>query len=176
MVIRKATMEERDALQQLIAESARELSREHYSDAQIEAAIATVFGVDTTLIEDGTYFVVESDGQLAGCGGWSKRKTLFGGDQYSSRDVAYSDPEKDPAKIRAFFVHPAHARKGIARMILSRCEDEARAAGYHALELLSTLPGIEFYKSCGFVELGKFQLDLTETVKLEFVPMRKDLV
>jgi GNAT superfamily N-acetyltransferase len=169
-------MDERDAIQQLIAESARKLSREHYNDAQIEGAIATVFGVDTTLIEDGTYFVVESDGQLAGCGGWSKRKTLFGGDQYSSRDTAYIDPETDPAKIRAFFVHPAHARKGIARMILSRCEDEARAAGYHALELLSTLPGIEFYKSCGFVELGNFQLDLTETVKLEFVPMRKDLV
>jgi GNAT superfamily N-acetyltransferase len=169
-------MDERDAIQQLIAESARKLSREHYNDAQIEGAIATVFGVDTTLIEDGTYFVVESDGQLAGCGGWSKRKTLFGGDQYSSRDTAYIDPETEPAKIRAFFVHPAHARKGIARMILSRCEDEARAAGYHALELLSTLPGIEFYKSCGFVELGNFQLDLTETVKLEFVPMRKDLV
>jgi GNAT superfamily N-acetyltransferase len=169
-------MDERDAIQQLIAESARKLSREHYNDAQIEGAIATVFGVDTTLIEDGTYFVVESDGQLAGCGGWSRRKTLFGGDQYSSRDTAYIDPETDPAKIRAFFVHPAHARKGIARMILSRCEDEARAAGYHALELLSTLPGIEFYKSCGFVELGNFQLDLTETVKLEFVPMRKDLV
>jgi len=176
MIIRKATMDERDAIRQLIAESARELSRAHYTDAQIEAAIATVFGVDTTLIEDGTYFVVESDGQLAGCGGWSKRKTLFGGDQYSSRDTAYIDPETDPAKIRAFFVHPAHARKGIARMILSRCEDEARAEGFHALELLSTLPGIEFYKSCGFVETGNFHLDLTETVKLEFVPMRKALV
>jgi len=169
-------MDERDAIQQLIAESARKLSREHYNDAQIEGAIATVFGVDTTLIEDGTYFVVESDGQLAGCGGWSKRKTLFGGDQYSSRDTAYIDPETEPAKIRAFFVHPAHARKGIARMILSRCEDEARAEGFHALELLSTLPGIEFYKSCGFVETGNFHLDLTETVKLEFVPMRKALV
>ena len=175
MVIRKATMEERDALQQLIAESARKLSREHYSDAQIEAAIETVFGVDTTLIEDGTYFVVESDGQLAGCGGWSKRKTLFGGDQYSSRDVDYSDPKTDPAKIRAFFIHPDHARKGVARAILSRCEDEARAQGFRALELLSTLPGIEFYKSCGFVETGNLNLDLTETVKLEFVPMRKEL-
>src|ERR1044072_7194168 len=107
-------MEEREALQQLIAESARELSREHYSDAQIEAAIATVFGVDTTLIEDGTYFVVEIYEALAGCGGWSKRKTLFGGDQYSSRNTAYIDPETEPAKIRAFFIHPDHARTGIA--------------------------------------------------------------
>ena len=175
MIIRKARMEDREAIQQLIAESARQLSREHYSDTQIEAAIAKVFGVDTTLIEDGTYFVVEIDEQLAGCGGWSKRKTLFGGDQYASRDVDYSDPKTDPAKIRAFFIHPDHARKGVARAILSRCEDEARAQGFCALELLSTLPGIEFYKSCGFVETGNLNLDLTETVKLEFVPMRKEL-
>ncbi|HEU5132512.1 MAG TPA: hypothetical protein VFT26_10435, partial [Pyrinomonadaceae bacterium] len=97
MIIRKARMDERDAITQLIAESARQLSRQHYSDAQIEAAIAKVFGVDTTLIEDGTYFVVETDGQLAGSGGWSKRKTLYGGDQYSSRDTGYSDPESEPA-------------------------------------------------------------------------------
>ncbi|MEN3329368.1 MAG: hypothetical protein V7638_4175 [Acidobacteriota bacterium] len=175
MIIRKATIDERDALQQLIAESARKLSREHYTDAQIEAAIATVFGVDTTLIEDGTYFVVESDGELAGCGGWSKRKTLFGGDQYSSRDTGYIDPETEPAKIRAFFIHPDHARKGVARALLSRCEYEARARGYRALELLSTLPGIEFYKSCGFVETGNLTLDLTDSVTLDFVPMRKEL-
>jgi N-acetylglutamate synthase-like GNAT family acetyltransferase len=174
MIIRKARMEDREAIQQLIAESARKLSREHYSDTQIEAAIAKVFGVDTTLIEDGTYFIVEIDEQLAGCGGWSKRKTLFGGDQFSSRDAGYLDPQSEPAKIRAFFIHPDHARKGVARAILSRCEDEARAQGFRALELLSTLPGIEFYKSCGFVETGNLDLDLTETVKLEFVPMRKE--
>lgn len=168
-------MEEREAIRQLIAESARQLSREHYSDAQIEAAIATVFGVDTDLIEDGTYFVVEIDGQLAGCGGWSKRKTLFGGDQFSSRDAGYLDPQSERAKIRAFFIHPDHARKGIARAILMRCEDEARAQGFRALELMATLPGIEFYKSCGFVETGKFDLNLTDAVKLELVPMRKEL-
>ena len=168
-------MDERDALKQLIAESARFLSREHYSDSQIEAAIATVFGVDTDLIEDGTYFVAEIEGQLAGCGGWSKRKTLFGGDQYSSRDAGYLDPKSEPAKIRAFFIHPDHARKGLARAILSRCEDEARAQGFRALELMATLPGIEFYKSCGFVETGNFDLNLTDAVKLELVPMRKEL-
>ena len=168
-------MDEREAIKQLIAESARQLSRQYYSDAQIEAAIATVFGVDTDLIEDGTYFVVESEGQLAGCGGWSKRKTLFGGDQYSSRDTAYLDPQFEAAKIRAFFIHPDYARKGIARAILSRCEDEARAEGFRALELMATLPGIEFYKSCGFVETGNFDLALTEAVQLELVPMRKKL-
>ena len=168
-------MEEREAIKQLIAESARLLSREHYSDTQIETAIVTVFGVDTDLIDDGTYFVAESEGQLAGCGGWSKRKTLFGGDQYSSRDASYLDPESEPAKIRAFFIHPDHARKGIARAILTRCEDEARSQGFRALELMATLPGIEFYKSCGFVETGNFALDLTDTVKLELVPMRKEI-
>ena len=168
-------MEEREAITQLIGASARLLSRKHYSDTQIEAAIATIFGVDTDLIEDETYFVAESEGQLVGCGGWSKRKTLFGGDQYSSRDHGYIDPESEPARIRAFFIHPDHARKGIARAILSRCEDEARAQGFRALELLATLPGIEFYKSCGFFETGNLDLDLTDDVKLEFVPMRKEI-
>ena len=176
MIIRKARIEEREAIQQLIAESARHLSREHYNDRQIEAAIATVFGVDTDLIEDGTYFVVEIEGELAGCGGWSKRKTLFGGDQYSSRDAGYLDPKSDFAKIRAFFIHPDHARKGIARRILSECEKEARAQGFRALELMATLPGIEFYRSCGFTATGDFDLELVEGVKLELVPMRKELI
>ena len=168
-------MDERDAIKQLIAESARHLSRQHYNDQQIEAAIAVVFGVDTGLIEDGTYFVAEDAGVLAGCGGWSKRKAVFGGDQYAARDVAYIDPATDFAKIRAFFIHPEHARKGIARAILTRCEDEARAQGFRGLELMSTLPGIEFYKSCGFVPAGDFNLDLKDGVKLELVPMRKEL-
>jgi GNAT superfamily N-acetyltransferase len=112
---------------------------------------------------------------MVGCGGWSKRKTLFGGDQYSSRDAGYLDPASEPAKIRAFFIHPDHARKGIARAILSRCEDEARAQGFCALELMATLPGIEFYRSCGFVPAGTFDLDLVDGVKLELVPMRKEL-
>lgn len=162
-------------MQQLIAASARLLSRQHYNDAQIEAAIATVFGVDTTLIEDGTYFVAESDGFLVGCGGWSRRKTLFGGDQFASRDVGYIDPQSEPAKIRAFFIHPDHARRGIARAILARCEEEARAYGFRELELAATLPGVEFYKSCGFSERGTFDLDLVEGVKLKLVPMRKEL-
>jgi GNAT superfamily N-acetyltransferase len=168
-------MDERDPMRQLIAESARHLSRAHYNDQQIETAIETVFGVDTDLIEDGTYFVVEIDGELVGCGGWSKRKTLYGGDQFTSRDASYLDPASEPAKIRAFFIHPDHARKGIARALLNHCETEARGEGFRALELMATLPGIEFYKSCGFVETGNFDLQLTEAVKLELVPMRKDL-
>jgi GNAT superfamily N-acetyltransferase len=168
-------MDDRQAIRELIAESARQLSREQYSDAQIEAAIATVFGVDSDLIEDGTYFVAESLSVMVGCGGWSRRKTLFGGDQYSARDAGYLDPQSEPAKIRAFFIHPAHARKGIARAILTRCETEAKAHGFRALELMATLPGIAFYQSCGFSQMGTYDLELTASVKLELVPMRKDL-
>jgi N-acetylglutamate synthase and related acetyltransferases len=168
-------MDDREAIKRLIAESARHLSRDHYNDAQIDAAIATVFGVDTDLIEDGTYFVAESSGLMVGCGGWSRRKTLFGGDQFATRDKGYLDPESEPAKIRAFFIHPDHARKGIARAILTKCEEEARAHGFHALELMATLPGIAFYKSCGFSEQGNFDLELATGVKLELVPMRKEL-
>jgi GNAT superfamily N-acetyltransferase len=171
--IRLARLEDRDRIQQLIAESARGLSLEHYTDAQIEAAIATVFGVDTTLIEDSTYFVAEDGGTFVGSGGWSKRRTLFGGDQYVTRDTSYLDPRTDPAKIRAFFVHPDHARKGIGQALLAKCESEAAANGFRAVELLSTLPGIRFYKACGYSELGTFELELIENVKLEFVPMRK---
>jgi len=175
VIIRRATLDEREPIKQLIAESARYLSRQHYSDKQIEAAIATVFGVDTDLIEDGTYFVAEDSGVLVGCGGWSKRKTLFGGDQYAARDTGYLDPASEFAKIRAFFIHPEHARKGIARAILTRCEDEARAQWFRGLELMATLPGIEFYRSCGFEPAGTFDLELVEGVKLELMPMRKDL-
>ena len=175
MMIRCATLDDRDAITQLIAESARHLSREHYSEQQIEGAIAGVFGVDTDLIEDGTYFIAEISGVSVGCGGWSRRKTLFGGDQYAARETGYLDPESEAAKIRAFFIHPAHARKGIARAILARCEEEARAHGFRSLELMATLPGVKFYTSCGFSAQGDFNLDLAGGVKLELVPMRKEL-
>ena len=173
--MRKATLADRDAISRLIAESARRLSREHYADTQIEAAVASVFGVDSTLIEDGTYFVADQEGTLIGSGGWSRRKTLFGGDQFSERDTAMLDSTVEPAKIRAFFVHPEHARKGVARAILSVCEREARAHGFSALELLSTLPGIKFYEANGYSRLGDFDLELNDGVKIEFVPMRKEL-
>jgi GNAT superfamily N-acetyltransferase len=176
VIIRLANINDREAISELIAASARLLSREHYSDAQIEAAIASVFGVDSDLIQDGTYFVAEGSEGLIGCGGWSRRKNLFGGDQYAERDAGYLDAQSEPAKIRAFFIHPAHARKGIARAILSRCETEARAHGFRALELMATLPGIAFYESCGFRNLGDYDLELAGDVKLELVPMRKEIL
>ena len=173
--VRKATLADRDAITQLIAESARQLSRNEYSDQQIEAAIASIFGVDTDLIHDGTYFVAERDGMLVGCGGWSRRKKLYGGDAFSPQDAGYLDPDHDAARIRSFFVHPQHARKGVARAMLSVCEREALDHGFHALELMATLPGIKFYEASGFARKGSFDLELPDGVKIEFVPMRKEL-
>jgi N-acetylglutamate synthase-like GNAT family acetyltransferase len=175
-VIRKATLDDRAAIAELIKESARHLSRADYSEEQIEGAIATVFGVDTNLIDDGTYFVADSSGALIGCGGWSKRKTLFGGDQYATRDASYLNPATEEAKIRAFFIHPEQARKGIARAILATCEAEAKACGFQALELMSTLPGIKLYQSCGYVGSGRVQLDVGTGVTIGLLPMRKELV
>lgn len=174
-VVRKATLADRAAIKQLIIESARSLSRDDYSEEQIEGAIATVFGVDTNLIVDGTYFVADRAGTLIGCGGWSKRKTLFGGDQYATRDAGYLDPNTEAAKIRAFFIHPEHARKGIARAILARCESEAKACGFQALELMSTLPGIKLYEACGYVGDNRVELEVGEGVTIGLLPMRKEL-
>src|SRR5260370_10987233 len=173
--LRKATLADRAAITQLIKDSARSLSRDDYSDAQIEGAIATVFGVDTNLIIDETYFVAESAGALIGCGGWSKRKTLFGGDEYAARDASYLDPGTEPAKIRAFFIHPNQARRGIARAILAACETEAKAAGFRSLELMSTLPGIKLYRACGYEGSDQFELKVGEGLTLGLVPMRKDM-
>lgn len=174
-VIRKAALADRIAIAQLINDSARSLSREDYSDEQIEGAIATVFGVDTNLIIDGTYFVAESAGRLIGCGGWSKRRTLFGGDQWATRDATELDPKTDAARIRAFFIHPEHARKGIARALLIACEGEAKVCGFRSLELMSTLPGIKLYRACGYDSSDRVELEVGGGVTIGLVPMRKEI-
>lgn len=173
--IRKATLADRPAIEQLIIASARGLSRADYSEKQIEGAIKTVFGVDTNLILDGTYFVADNDGDLIGCGGWSKRKTLFGGDQYATRDAAELDPKTEAAKIRAFFIHPEHARKGIARAILNECEAEAKAAGFRSLELMATLPGIKLYLACGYKGQDRVELKVGDALTIGLLPMTKEL-
>ncbi|HEY0601709.1 MAG TPA: GNAT family N-acetyltransferase [Herpetosiphonaceae bacterium] len=175
LALRKATLEDRAAIEELIGVSARGLSREDYSDAQIEAAIADVFGVDTELIRDGTYFVVERDGRLVGCGGWSRRKTLFGGDRYEGRESGLLDPTQEPAKIRAFFVHPDCARQGIGRLLLQTCEDEARAHGFQRLELMATLPGVKLYRALGYVGSERVTYTIGDGVLIDFVPMQKPI-
>jgi GNAT superfamily N-acetyltransferase len=133
------------------------------------------FGVDSQLVADGTYFVAEDDGQLVGCGGWSYRATLFGGDARGGRDSSRLDPATQPAKIRAFFVHPAHARRGIGTLLLERCEGEARAHGFAAVELMATLPGVKLYRARGYQGDEPVNYDVGDGERIEFVPMRKSL-
>ena len=174
--LRKATLDDRPAIARLIQHSARGLSREDYSEEQIEAAIESVYGVDTDLIEDGTYFVAEAGGMVVGCGGWSRRRKLFGGDQVAPGEAEALDPGRDPARIRAFFIHPDWARRGLGRAILAWCEAEARAQRFRALELMSTLPGIKLYRSAGYLEGDRVEHVIGKGVRIEFVPMRKELV
>lgn len=174
--LRLATFEDKPVIKKLIEDSARALSQQDYSLEQIEIAIKYIYGVDSDLITDQTYFVaVDSQTQqIIGCGGWSKRKTLFGGDQYTNRPTEFLDPTTDAAKIRAFFIHPNHSRKGIAKAILLKCEDEAKLNGFNTLELLSTLPGLKLYSVLGFQATGKVSYEF-ESITIDFVPMTKQL-
>lgn len=173
--IRQAILGDMSSLETLIALSVRGLSAKDYSSEQIEAALHGAFGVDSDLIRDGTYFVAEAKGELIGCGGWSKRKTLFGGDKYASRDSGELDPQFDPAKIRAFFIHPTRARQGIGRAILIKCEANAREHGFRSLELMATLPGLKFYATLGFEGAKPINYELAPGLTIRFVPMRKVL-
>jgi GNAT superfamily N-acetyltransferase len=148
------------ALRELIVLSGHALSAGFYSPAQAEAITEHVFGVDTQLIDDGTYFVIEEEGRMVACGGWSRRRTLFGGDQTKRGPDPLLDPATEPARIRAFFVHPSAARRGHGRMLMNACVEAARSAGFHELELVSTLPGEPLYLASGFSVEARFDLHL----------------
>ena len=173
--LRTATLEDVPVLERVIAESARGLSRQDYTDAQVEAALGSAFGVDSELIRDGTYFVAEQGGEIVACGGWSRRQTRFGSDRQPGRQSAVLDPARDAARIRAFFVRPDWARRGIGKALLERCEAEALAHGFRAVELVATLPGRRLYKAFGYAEGEPFTHRLEDGVTIEFVPMRKEL-
>lgn len=174
ITIHLTKMDEIDALTALIERSAEELSRGFYNPAQRKAAIAHVFGVDRQLVADGTYFTLSVKGQIAACGGWSRRETLFGGDQYADRSARLLDPASEAARIRAFFVGPDHARKGLASMLLRVSEEAARAECFTALELMATLPGVPFYASRGFEHTDDITVALGGA-DVPFVAMRKGL-
>jgi len=175
MRIRLATPADIPALKQLISKSVRALSADYYSRQQIESALTHMFGVDTQLLSDSTYYVAESDGQIAGCGGWSRRKTLFGGDQYKTAADPLLDPMHDAARIRAFFVHPDHARQGIGRRLLLTCEEAAVAEGFRALTLVATRPGEPLYAALGFRIMGRIEIPLADGVLLPAARMEKKL-
>jgi GNAT superfamily N-acetyltransferase len=171
--IRKATLADVAAIGPLIATSARTLGAGDYTGQQIEAALLGVWGVDTELIRDETYFVGEVDGELVLCGGWSRRATLFGGDAYDRRESRLLDPRTEAARIRAFFVHPNWARRGLGSRLLALCEREARAAGFVVAELVATLPGERLYARHGYVATGRRRDTLPGNVSIDSVPMRK---
>ena len=203
--LRKATPQDIPHLHELIEASVRGLQANDYTPMQIEAALHSVYGVDTQLIADGTYFAVvpvgvpvdiheevrENDDPAApfpqvtshespvtapvACGGWSKRKTLYGGDQYAAREDSLLDPARDAAKIRAFFVHPQYARRGIGTLILEACENAARAAGFTRLEMGATLSGVAFYRAKGYAPLENLQVPLSNGEMLPIVRMSKEI-
>jgi N-acetylglutamate synthase-like GNAT family acetyltransferase len=175
MRLRIAEIADVPALQELIARSARELSAGYYTPEQAEAAIRHVFGVDSQLLDDRTYSLIEEDGEIVACGGWSGRGTLFGGDQAKSGPDPLLDPATEPARIRAFFVDPRMARRGLGRRLMEACVEAAQAAGFRSLELVSTLPGEPLYLACGFTEVERFALDLPGEVRLPVVRMRQRL-
>ncbi len=192
--IRLATPGDVPVLRELIEASVRELQAEDYTVAQREAALRTVFGVDSQLIADGTYLVAEECGaadtvalglhgtqtgvsvlpRIAGCGGWSKRKTLYGGDRWTQREDSLLDPEKDAAKIRAFFVHPAWARRGVGTLILEACETAAREAGFRRYEMGATLTGAKLFGVKGYVAVKRITVPLDRGESLPVIHMEKD--
>jgi GNAT superfamily N-acetyltransferase len=151
---RLARREDIPALTRLMDEAISELLKPYLDAAQI-AASRLIMGLDTQLIEDGTYFAIEDRGRLAGCGGWSRRATLYGGDATPGRDAAMLDPAKDPARVRAMYTHPDFARRGVGRLILKLCEEAARAEGFRRAELMATIAGEPLYRACGYVEIER---------------------
>ena len=183
--IRQARVADVPVLRELIEASVRGLQGRDYTPTQLESALKTVYGVDSQLISDGTYFVAEAVGgevephraegerAIVGCGGWSKRKTLYGGDRWTGREDELLEPLRDAAKIRAFFIHPAWARRGIGSMILETCEAAARAAGFTRFEMGATLTGVPMYRARGYVELEHVEVPLANGESLPIVRMGK---
>ena len=174
--LRIARMEDVAALEKLIPVSVRALQAAHYSPAQMEAALGPVFGVDRQLIADGTYFVAEHDAQIIGCGGWSRRKAIFGGDRDRSGEDEWIDPTRDAARIRAFFVHPDFARRGIGRAILAACEEAILKNGFQSAELVATLAGEPLYAAFSYESVERYEVPMSDGLKLPVVRMRKRMM
>ena len=172
---RLASEDDVPELEELIPLSVRALHAPYYSPAQIEAALGPVFGVDRQLIRDGTYFVTERDGQIVGCGGWSRRRSLFGGDRGRDGEDAPLDPDREPARIRAFFVHPAWTRRGIGRSLLAACEEAIRTARFRTVDLVATLAGEPLYAAFGYAVVDRYEVALAGDLSLPAVRMTKRL-
>lgn len=174
--IRNARLDDVDALEDLIPLSVRSLQAAHYSTAQIEAALGPIFGVDRQLITDGTYFVVENAGRIVGCGGWSRRKAVFGGDRARSGHDDLIDAARDPARIRAFFVRPDFVRLGIGRALLAACEVALMKEGFRSAELVATLAGEPLYAACAYEVVERYEVPMAGELQLPVVRMRKRMI
>jgi GNAT superfamily N-acetyltransferase len=170
---RLARLDDLEALRNLMNAAISELQKSFLDDSQI-ASSRTIMGLDTQLIEDGTYFVVEVHGKLAGCGGWSRRATLYGGDQSPGRSAALLNPAQDAARVRAMYTHPDHVRKGVGRTILGLCEAAARREGFNTVELMATLAGEPLYRACGYEAIGRV-VDDRGGAAVPLLRMRKSL-
>ncbi|HEY9230211.1 MAG TPA: GNAT family N-acetyltransferase [Gemmatimonadaceae bacterium] len=170
---RRAVSTDVPAIRRLIDDSVRGLSRGYYTDAQIESALVHVFGVDTQLIHDGSYFVIDAGAELAAAGGWSKRRTLYGGDQFKETADPLLDPAVDAARIRAFFVHPSWTRRGLARRLFDACLVAARAEDFRHFELGATLPGVPLYEALGFVAIEEQAARMPDGESLPLIRMRR---
>jgi GNAT superfamily N-acetyltransferase len=170
---RLATRDDLPVLRDLMDGAISQLQRRFLSEAQIESS-RTIMGLDTQLIDDGTYFVVLADGVVAGCGGWSRRATLYGGDASPGRDAALLDPAREPARVRAMYTHPDYTRRGVGRLILALCEDAARTEGFTCAELMATMAGEPLYRACGYVAVEPV-VDDRGGIAVPLLRMRKDL-
>ena len=173
--VRKATRGDIAVIEGLIERSVRELSVPYYDAAQIESALRYMFGVDSQLVDDGTYYVIDVDGVLTAAGGWSGRRTLFGGDQWKHGADEPLDPEREAARIRAFFVDPLWSRRGFGRALFDACVRDARAAGFRHLELMATLPGEPLYRALGFSPEERVELALPDGVRVPLVKMSRPI-
>ena len=173
--LRVAQPEDIPAMEALIARSGIELSKGFYTDEQAQAVTKHVFGVDTQLVKDQTYFVIEQNGKIVACGGWSKRATLFGADRTKADADPLLDPATQAARIRAFFVSPDTPRQGLGRMLLDHCAAKAAEGGFHTLELAGTMPGVPLYLACGFHVVEDFEITLPGEVKVPLSRMRKEI-
>jgi GNAT superfamily N-acetyltransferase len=176
MPLTRRLADERDipALRELMALSIDQLQVDVLTPEQVRASHA-IMGIDTQLVADGTYFVVERDGELAGCGGWSKRETLYGGDHSAGRNARLLDPETEPARIRAMYTHPDHVRQGVGRLILDLCERAAADAGFSEVEMMATLSGERLYSVCGYVPIEHVTCPPVDGVEVPLIRMRKTL-
>ena len=171
---RLATQADMPALQQLMTAAIRELLPQFLSPEKVEASFA-VMGVDSQLIEDGTYFILEEDGVMAGCGGWSRRATLFGHNHTAGRDSRLLDPKSEPARVRAMYTAPAFVRRGVGRQILQLCEAAARAEGFSRTELGATRGGEPLYRACDYAEIEHLEVPTPNGVTVPITRMGKQL-